>query len=444
MPLLPASSQVLALAPDAQISGAARSLAHLNKWTALGLNEEAAWGECPGSGERPYQVVALLAGLTFHCSCPSRKRPCKHGLALLLLAADHSAQFTLATAPAWVQERVQAHARRERTPHKTDGATTPSPASTTSESATTTRRAARVTAGLDELALWLADLARRGLAFAPAQPPRFWEGMAARLVDAQAPGAARLVRGLSGLPASGAAWPERLVAGLGQLQMLVAAHQHLERLPPELQADVRAVLGFTVNQEALLKETGVRDRWRVLGRRVEEEDRLRAQRVWLVGEASNRPALVLSYAAPGQSLDTRLLPGTVIDAKLVFFPGNFPLRALLKTVNSVLPLQGVGGQASLADGTARYAQALARNPWLERFPIALDAVTPVCVDNQWWLRDAAGEGMPVAPAFTGTWSLLALSGGRPLPVFGEWDGETFWPLSAWAAGRLALLNGEGE
>src|SRR5215207_1936724 len=120
MPLLPASSQVLALAPDTQISGAARSLAHLNKWTALGLSEEAAWGECPGSGERPYQVAALLAGLSFHCSCPSRKRPCKHGLALLLLAADHANHFVTAIAPSWVQERVQAHTRREQAAQKTD------------------------------------------------------------------------------------------------------------------------------------------------------------------------------------------------------------------------------------------------------------------------------------------------------------------------------------
>ncbi|MNW17288.1 hypothetical protein D3C71_2164270 [compost metagenome] len=31
------------------------------------------------------------------------------------------------------------------------------------------------------------------------------------------------------------------------------------------------------------------------------------------------------------------------------------------------------------------------------------------------------------------WQLLAHSGGAPLRVFGEWDGEQFAPLTAWAA-----------
>jgi hypothetical protein len=442
MPLLPASSQVLALAPDAQISGAARGLAYLNKWTALGLNEGVVWGECRGSGERPYQVVVLLAGLTFHCSCPSRKRPCKHALALLLLALDHSQSIkNNDEAPAWVQERLVARKRADRANELPKQTRTAHP--TESGSATTQRRMARVAAGLDELSLWLGDLVRRGLAAAQTQPPRYWDGMAARLVDAQAPGAARLVRALGGMPASGAAWPERLMAGLGQLQLLIEAHKRLDLLPPDLQADVRAVLGQSLNHEALLQEAGVHDRWQVLGRRVEEEDRLRAQRVWLWGEATKRTALILSYAAPGQSLDTRLLLGTRLDAELVFFPSAFPLRALLKAAGAAKPLDQLMGQSTFAAAAAAYADAVACNPWIERYPAVLSTATPVCLDGAWWLRDAVGAGWPIATAFGGVWSLLALSGGEPLPVFGEWDGEAFWPLSAWADGRLAILESEG-
>jgi hypothetical protein len=35
---------------------------------------------------------------------------------------------------------------------------------------------------------------------------------------------------------------------------------------------------------------------------------------------------------------------------------------------------------------------------------------------------------------------LALSGGHPIDVFGEWDGYSFSPLSAVAEGRLASLR----
>ena len=37
----------------------------------------------------------------------------------------------------------------------------------------------------------------------------------------------------------------------------------------------------------------------------------------------------------------------------------------------------------------------------------------------------------VCLVFSSGWVLLAESGGGPLTVFGEWDGETLRPLSAW-------------
>jgi SWIM zinc finger len=49
------------------------------------------WGLCAGSGKRPYQTVVDLTGPAYKCSCPSRKFPCKHALALLLNWADDGA-----------------------------------------------------------------------------------------------------------------------------------------------------------------------------------------------------------------------------------------------------------------------------------------------------------------------------------------------------------------
>ena len=42
------------------------------------------WGLCAGSGKQPYQTVVDMSGPAYRCSCPSRKVPCKHALALLL------------------------------------------------------------------------------------------------------------------------------------------------------------------------------------------------------------------------------------------------------------------------------------------------------------------------------------------------------------------------
>lgn len=81
---------ILALAPDAKSAKSGRDLATLRKWVTLGCHEQAVWGECQGSAESPYQTQIDLAEPAFHCSCPSRKFPCKHALGLFLYSTDTS------------------------------------------------------------------------------------------------------------------------------------------------------------------------------------------------------------------------------------------------------------------------------------------------------------------------------------------------------------------
>src|SRR5262249_58882586 len=76
-------------------------------------------------------------------------------------------------------------------------------------------REAKVAAGLRELELWLRDIARGGLAAVQSQPPNFWERTAARLVDAQAPGVARLTRDMAGVPGLGEGGGGRVVERCG-------------------------------------------------------------------------------------------------------------------------------------------------------------------------------------------------------------------------------------
>ncbi len=82
------ADQVVALAPDAASVKAGRDLVKPAKWPTLGQSADLLWGECQGSGGKPYQVSVDLDGLAFKCTCPSRKFPCKHGLGLLLLAVE--------------------------------------------------------------------------------------------------------------------------------------------------------------------------------------------------------------------------------------------------------------------------------------------------------------------------------------------------------------------
>ena len=144
--------------------------------------------------------------------------------------------------------------------------------------------------GLAELERWLSDLVRGGVAAAPSRSYAYWDAAAARLVDAQAPRLARRVRELAGAALARDEWTERLVGDLGRLALLVDAARHLDELPPDLGAEVRSQLGFTVASEDVARGEPVEDDWHVVGQVLLEEERLRTRRTWLVGERQRTQA----------------------------------------------------------------------------------------------------------------------------------------------------------
>ncbi len=192
------TEQVVALAPDEASVKAARGLTHPGKWATLGQNDHALWGECRGSGSQPYQVGVEASEPAFKCTCPSRKFPCKHALGLLLLVASQPNALPAGEPPAWLSEWL---AKREQTAQRKVARPTDTdldPEQQAKRAAAKDKRGAerqrKVEAGLEELERWLRDLVRQGLAHAQKQPARYWDAMAARLVDAQAPGLARWLR----------------------------------------------------------------------------------------------------------------------------------------------------------------------------------------------------------------------------------------------------------
>lgn len=93
---------VLLLAPDSKSVKAAEGLATTTMWTDLGKAGSVLWGLCKGSGSQPYQTQVDTSKPRLECNCPSRKRPCKHALALALLYAESPDVLTGATVPGWV------------------------------------------------------------------------------------------------------------------------------------------------------------------------------------------------------------------------------------------------------------------------------------------------------------------------------------------------------
>lgn len=427
--------QVLALAPDDSSAKAAKGLLNAAKWPTLGISEAAAWGECQGSGSNPYQVIIDLAGPTFKCTCPSRKFPCKHGLALYLLLVQKQASFKSSDPASWAAEWLTARlARAERAvAKKARPEEIAEPEDPDASAKRERQRLKRLRDGTAEVERWLQDLMRQGLADLPSRPASFWNGTIARLVDAQATGLGHWVRQIQSAAASGDGWPERTLSRMGRLQLLLDAIMRLDELPESLRQDVKTAAGFPMEKADVLRlGTRVDDTWRVLGVSHEESEQLWERRVWLLGVESQRSALVLDFAHGQRRYDQTFIAGTAVAATLSFAPGSLPLRALVvegrSQVDASDPLRVEGWDASLNT----VADALSKNPWLTRWPFAGSA-TPIRRGGAWFAEDGSSRALKLRIGDDDGWQLRAISGGAPVPLFGEWSGDAFRPLTAWAA-----------
>ncbi|WP_254893691.1 SWIM zinc finger family protein [Nocardia donostiensis] len=509
-------TQVRSLAPDNSSLTAARKLA--GRWSDDGWTDTALWGLCAGSGSRPYQTIVDLSGPAYRCSCPSRKFPCKHALSLLLRWSrgevgeqEERADF----AASWIDGRT------------TKAATAATRAPRTDNPATAEQRRARVSAGLEELDTWLTDQVRTGLAQAD-RSFRAFETIAARMVDAQAPGVAAMLRKLPSLVTTRPDWPEALLSRYARLHLLVAAHRKLDELEPALAASVRTHIGYPTAAEAVRREPAVRDHWMVLGMRLTEEERLYTRRTWLLGRRTQRWALVLEhvYGGPGFSAEIPA-PGLMVEADLHYYPGAAPLRALFgerhgapepfttlppepeprpvsdparvppsaattpktpavpeppptdphtqprpvcgparvsalaahapkaqvaraetrapkgrKPARASAPKTQQTRRNEVASTKQSYAEALGADPWLDSWPVLLRDILPVRADG-WYVAESDGSALPLVP-LDEPWRLLSVSGGHPVTLCAEWNGERLSPISAFTAGEVNDLGSAGE
>ena len=434
------ADQVLALAPDAASRKAGSKLGAAGPWSEAGSSDEGTvWGLCKGSGSKPYQTVVDIAGAAgpaYKCSCPSRKFPCKHALGLLLLWAADDAAVPPGQEPEWAEQWTAGRRRRAEERKAGDGSGTPS-GSADPEAARrrAERRAERVTSGAVELEQRLADLLRGGLATAEQSGYGLWEETAARMVDAQAQGLAGRVRELGAIPSTGPGWPVRLLEECALLHLLGQGWLRRERLPDGLAATVRSRMGLPASADG----PPLRDRWLVLAQYDTTDPRLTTRRIWLHGADSHRTVLLLSYGAAGRAPELALPVGLTREAEVSAYPGaGQPRVALGEQFAPPAPAAIRPPGMTTSRAAARYGDALRDDPWLESVPVTLDRVVPAPDGDSWQLADADEDAAlpltPVARSRPGLWRLVALSGGAPVRVFGEYGHQGFTPLTAWPEG----------
>jgi hypothetical protein len=427
--------QIIALAPDPSSAKSGKELATASKWGLRCSSDKALWGHCQGSGKLPYQTQVDLQNLAFKCSCPSRKFPCKHGLGLLLLYSREPKAFTVTDEPDWVTDWLSK--RNEKATKKSEQESKPVDAEAQAKRAGA--RAKKVADGMDDLQIWLRDLIRNGLINLPERAYEYWQNPARRMVDAQAPGLASMLKSLGNINYFQETWKPEVLSQLTKIYLVSEGYKRIESLPDELAQEVRNQVGFTQSKDELMSQPGVADIWLVLARTIEEDEQLTVERNWLYGSKSNRFALVLQFFVNRQVPEFNLLPGTSMEGELVFYKGLSPLRAIIRQQLKIGSFANPAGLESLSKTLEYFSEIVIQNPFYDWIPVIMDNVRFCHSSGLYFLADSQGDAIKIKATEAKAIKLLAVTGGKPCKIFALTSGETAIPMSVWVGENFIAL-----
>lgn len=429
--------QIRGLVPDNATARSADELARSDRWGETGRSAfdidggvSLIWAEFPEARREPTRTLISIPCLRTACTCAATRHPCRHVIALLLRDGDEP--FADTALPDWAAGLFEDHHS------KSAGDGQPGDG-----------RVAALVAGMAELKKWLGDLASGGLGDLPKRGRAPWLAAADRLSDAYAVETTRELREMATVPGAVEDWAERVLPRLGRLALLCEAFERFDELSAAERGDALLATGFTPAPGDDVDDVDdvVGDTWLVAGRRFESLDRQLRARAWLYGVSSGRWAMLTASGSGGRMPGQCLPVGAAVSGEIAFYPATRPLSGI-----PVRPLRLVAGGATAAGaaesgidkGIAGYAAALAANPWLRVYPLALRDVycepPGTRPGDAWRLRDRAGWLLPLPPKFAHGWHLLSLTADRPMTLFGEWDGARFTPLSVFD-GRWRSMSG---
>lgn len=299
------------IAPDQASLVSAKKLLGNNKWQGQGFcpTTHTAWGECQGSGSKPYYVVVDITDAGYKCTCPSRKFPCKHALALMWRYVEDASPFVVSSTPDWVSDwlgrrrkstKTDTHTAQEvavkpsKPIHLADSQTELPKTIDPQQRESVKKRAekikvntdAQISLGIAEFIGWLDDQIRLGMGVFMDHAKQSSRQISARLVDAKASGLASMV---DELPSVLLNTPKSDRAGVlfetfGRWYLLCRAWQ---KNPDDedvrrtiIKAQDKQTIKERLDTEPILAVIGA---WQVVGETVEvRQDGLISHRVYLV------------------------------------------------------------------------------------------------------------------------------------------------------------------
>jgi len=448
---------VESIAPDQASLKAAAKLMKPAKWPVLAeeLNGNLMWAECQGSGANPYRVAVDKSDLGYKCTCPSRKFPCKHALAMMWFKAEGNVAFQNSTPPEWVLEWVGRRRKKtntsasKSTPNKknlsaarhSETKAAPDPKAEARKLAAAQKRAASTEASMIastlELDQWIEDQLRTGLSGFLENLTERCRKIAARLVDGKA---GSLAGRLDEMPSRLLSYPTEIRAeiALSELSKLVLLSKSFRDNPKA--SGLRRLIGKTETRQQILNNPEslcVKSTWEFLGEQViTRRDGLVAQSSWLLNleDHPQRFALLLDFfpASAGKRGGAANI-GEQFEAELVFYPDSFPLRAVVGKRGSGIETLKTWPAAPKSP-LSSFRDILHAAPWTLNAPLLLPAgrILEDDTGGQWW--SGADENLPLSTALDD----IAL--GIPLSSsVGIWDGRSLSLISSQSSwGRMSF------
>ncbi len=435
--------QLHKLAPDSSTLENAKALASKKFWRGMLWSGSLFWGECKSKSISYYKTQLDLKIPAYKCNCPSRKKPCKHSLALIILAIQSKDDFKRTEDIPTTLMEWQDYAQQPPKELSPEELALLEKKRADQKAQNIAKRKAQMEIGFRDLESWLSDLIRQGMGRSDFQESEFWETFASRMVDTKLRGVSQKIKSLPLLQNGNTQWPEAMLAELGNLYLLAQGFNHIDDLPFEMQEQILSVAGVIQRRGDLLEEESVKDQWSVIGQLEGDNiDRGKYRRTWLQGFQSKKFALILEYDYRKAGFSGFWPIGKMINAELVFYPSAFPLRALVKEQEHDANFKPAECLAlENFDAFLNYfTEGLSLNPWLFDLPFGVENVYTVFEKDLFYLVDENKKMIPLVDKENVGWKLIALSIDQPILVFGEWDGKLLNPLSAFIGNRFVRLQ----
>lgn len=302
------------------------------------------------------------------------------------------------------------------------------------------KRIALMQKGAQDLSNWLNDTIRTGIAHLSSYEEAYWESISKKMVDSKLSGVSHRIQRIKNLVQEANSWEEQVLKELSNLNLLAKALSKLNKYSKTEQLTFLNLAGFNITKKHLEKASLKKDQWQILAVDQWQEDRIKLRQTWIQGVESKFMGMLLEYAWGNQEFMSLWEAGKIFYGELKIYPSSFPLRAMVSSYqHREGGIESYSAYPKLEVFFQAYAKAIALNPLLPKFPVCLKDVKVVSQNDKVLLIDSEEKSLECACKEEIKWSLLALSTGNAIKLFGIWDGIHFTPKSVLLENRFISL-----